>query len=315
MFLQKPESHLLTAAQQAAAQFGCQPETLTFIQHSENVTFRVLLASGQPALLRLHIPLVPEFGDHGQHIEMIRSELAWLTALQAEGLPVPCPLGEVLSLEVPGYGAAYATLLTWIEGEIFNGSLRYHQVQGMAELVGKIHAHGLRWARPANFTRPRFDLARYRQALASIAAMQSDGRLTTANFYPLQIVIDRLEDLLTTTPLPKGLLHGDLYRGNFLWQGDQPALIDFSMCAEGPLLYDLAACLEHVSQKHHATFWEAYKKHVPIADEHVQLLPIFYVANGLVSLAIWVNHPPSQEALIQRLGTLSRAAAEYLRRW
>lgn len=315
MFQPRPENFLLQIARQAAERLYCHAETLTFIQHSENVTFQVQQANGKPALLRLHVPLVPEFGTHGQHPEMIQSELDWLAALHAEGLPVPRPLHAPVRLHIPGQGVVYATLLEWLDGHIYHGRLRYHQVQNIGELVGKVHMHGLHWKRPPGFARPRLGLERYQAALKAIMPLQSDGRLTAADVAPLQTILMQLEDLLQSITLPQGLLHGDLYRGNFLWQGEHPALIDFSMCGEGYLLYDLAACLEHIPQKHHNTFWTAYRKQIPISPEHQQLLPFFYIANGLVSLAIWVRHPPSQEALIQRLGTLARAATEHLRRW
>ena len=40
--------------------------------------------------------------------------------------------------------------------------------------------------------------------------------------------------------LPRGLIHGDLFRDNVLWQGDRiAALLDFESASEGALAYDL----------------------------------------------------------------------------
>ncbi len=308
--------HHQELARQALQAFGWGQAAASFIQHSENITFRVEHPDGRRAVLRLHLPLVPEFGAHGADANQIRFETAWLQALQAAGLPVPrpwqTPQGDTLVTLHQGADPVHATLLAWLPGETLQPPLRAAHADALGQLVGRIHAHGSRWQPPAGLLRPAWDLPRFQAALQTIAAMQQDGRLTHQDIYPMQRAVTLLGEIIQRYRPEQGLLHGDLYLGNVLWHNEQPQLIDFSMCGPGYYLYDLAACLEHIPYHHHATFLEAYRRRQPLSDQHLQLLPGFYIAHALVSLAIWVNHPPAQEALIQRLGMVRRAAEEFI---
>ena len=58
---------------------GCEPEIVKF---RENAIFRVQAADGRDAVLRVH--------RHGYHSDAaLRSELAWMEALHAEGIDAP----------------------------------------------------------------------------------------------------------------------------------------------------------------------------------------------------------------------------------
>jgi Ser/Thr protein kinase RdoA (MazF antagonist) len=71
-------------ADAALPRWGLEGSTLVMINHSENTTYRVTPPGGaKPVILRVHRP--------GYHtVNGIRSELAWMRALQAEG-GVPTP--------------------------------------------------------------------------------------------------------------------------------------------------------------------------------------------------------------------------------
>ncbi len=309
-------SHWQALAQQALLAFGHPQARATFIQHSENITFHIVQPNGQEALLRLHQPLTAEFGNHGADPQQVRSETAWLLALNEANIPAPRPLatpeGETV-IALPGEGRPIlATLLSWLPGDVLPSSPNASQAQALGELVGRVHAHGRSWQPPPNFHRPRWDLPRFHHALQTLSIMQADGRMTHQDIYPLQRTLNLLADVIQQHQPEQGLLHGDLYLGNVIWQGDQPQLIDFSMCGPGYYLYDLAACLEHIPYHLQAFFIDAYRRYHPLSDEHLQLLPGFYIAHALVSLSIWVNHGPAQETLIHRLGIVRRAAREFI---
>jgi homoserine kinase type II len=52
-------------------------------------------------------------------------------------------------------------------------------------------------------------------------------------------------ELTASAPaLPRGVVHGDLFRDNVLWQGDRlVALLDWESASDGALIYDLAVTL------------------------------------------------------------------------
>lgn len=302
--------------------FSVEDGQLIFLQHSENVTFRVETPQwAAPRLLRLHVPLVPEFGAHGADAAMIASELDWLRALRAETpLLVPLPYANekgqwVTTLDVPGHGVVNATLISWLPGSHARRNLANQTaVANMGHLIGQLHAFGLRWQRPESFVRPAWDMPRFWQALARLETMSADGRLSPGDVRVLREALSLLDDALTQRrgAALRGLLHGDLYWGNFLWNGDQPALIDFSMCGEGSLLFDLAVCLADIARPCHPVFMQAYREHVTLPDDYLFLLEGFYIASAVFSLSIWANHAPSQEALIARVPAVAQHAADFL---
>src|SRR5512145_1298081 len=106
-------------AAQALTAYGLQGISCTFLQHSENVTFRV--ENGQKKLLlRLHKPLTPEMGQHGADPLMVESELNWLDALKRARMPVPTAIrnraGERVTRLEWNQTPLNATLLTWLDG-------------------------------------------------------------------------------------------------------------------------------------------------------------------------------------------------------
>ena len=96
-----------------------------------------------------------------------------------------------------------------------------------------------------------------RVALAGKAVVLSAGRFhegalrertqrIPAETYPIVRIRTILDDLAEKRDrtLPAGLVHGDLFRDNVLWSGDDvAALLDFESAFRGPLAYDLAVLL------------------------------------------------------------------------
>jgi hypothetical protein len=107
-------------AAQALAAYPKDGVELTFIQHSENVTYRVT-HQRKTFLLRLHSPRRPEMGAHGADPAMIESELLWLDALKRARLPVPAAIrnraGERVTRLDGERTTLNATLLTWLDGQ------------------------------------------------------------------------------------------------------------------------------------------------------------------------------------------------------
>ncbi len=85
----------------ALAQYPLDAASLTFLGHSDNITFRVEDGQGASFLLRLHDPVIPYYRGMRQRPEAIASELTWMEALLGEGgirlqQPVRSTSGESL---------------------------------------------------------------------------------------------------------------------------------------------------------------------------------------------------------------------------
>ena len=81
----------LEMAGRALNAYKIRPITVAFIQHSENITFKVDASQGT-YLLRLHVPATSAFGDYSSDILAINSEMLWLVELRKGRFPVPPPV-------------------------------------------------------------------------------------------------------------------------------------------------------------------------------------------------------------------------------
>src|SRR5262249_10171926 len=89
-----PDPLFLDWASQALRHYDLQAPTISFLGHSENMTFQIRAGSiGEQFLLRLHRPLTHTFAGVRQQPHAIRSELCWLDALARDtAIPVPRPV-------------------------------------------------------------------------------------------------------------------------------------------------------------------------------------------------------------------------------
>jgi hypothetical protein len=71
-------------ARRAVAEYELEDYALTFIRHSDNVTFKVDVPGSGAYLLRIHVPATGAMGTHGADPRAVRSELLWLEALSQD---------------------------------------------------------------------------------------------------------------------------------------------------------------------------------------------------------------------------------------
>lgn len=299
-------------AEQALAQYAIHPTQVTYLQHSENVTFEVECGRTK-YLLRLHTPVNPAFGAHGQNPQAVNSEMLWLEALKKARLPVPPPVKNRQKEYVTRLDETNITLLKWQAGQTLTAEQETEEVAAqIGELTGRLHQQASRWTLPKNFTRPRRDAAYFENAMLNLWPAVEDGRLAARDYKELQTAIAWLGAQLrnlSQTRLTAGLLHGDLHRGNFLLYRRQVRVIDFSMCAFGHFAYDLATCLSNVRQAHHPAFLEQYTRFAPLVSNYQPLVEAYYLASVVVTFSLWINDPDSQEVLVRRVPYIAQEYA------
>ena len=89
-------------ARQALAQWGLGGQEPDLLKFRENAVFRVRLATGEPAALRLHRP-----GYHDR--TALQSELDWTAVLLKGGLSVPRPIATPDGRLIVDLAASIAT--------------------------------------------------------------------------------------------------------------------------------------------------------------------------------------------------------------
>ena len=299
----------------ALARWGvrdCEPE---IVKYRENAVFRVAAADGRDAVLRVH--------RHGYHSDAaLRSELAWLEALHADGIAVPAVIPSAAGAPfeiVQGAGVPeprQVDMLTWMPGipigtleEGLNPAIAdVHAVfAGVGRLCGCLHNQTEAWTPPAGFTRHAWD----REGLVGPEPLW--GRFWEAAVLGTEErrLIERarasVREALTAygrSPRRYGLIHADFNLDNMLLDGERVIPLDFDDCGFGWHLFDLATVwtIYHgsdLAEAIRAGVVEGYRRERDLPDEELAHLPLFELARAFSYLG-WV-HTRSETASAQSL--------------
>jgi homoserine kinase type II len=176
------------------------------------------------------------------------ADVAWesrlVTALAAAGVATPPPLVATSGLPyAPIAGRKWASVFPWRPGihlaadavtpahaDAFGAALAELHVAGQALPTG--------WRRGSIYDQEHL-LARFERC-----ARVDDKALARA----VAILREELAVARDAGPVRRaaaqGIIHGDLFRDNVLWDGDRiSAILDFEQASGGSLVYDLAVCI------------------------------------------------------------------------
>ena len=330
--LHERAERLRALARDALLRWGVEDYEPKIVKYRENAVFRVVAADGSPAVLRIH--------RHGYHSDAaLRSELAWMEALHAEGIDVaaviPSATGErfetVQSAGVPE--PRQVDMLTWMPG-IPIGTLEeglnpaIHDVHavfvGVGRLCARLHNQTEAWTLPAGFTRHAWD----REGLVGPEPLW--GRFWEAAVLGTEErrLIDRarasVDEALTAygrSPRRYGLIHADFNLDNMLLDGDRVIPLDFDDCGFGWHLFDLATVWtiyhgSEIAEEIRAGVVEGYLSARDLPDEELAHMPLFELARAFSYLG-WVHtrsETASAQALAPEVAQLAcRLAEAYLR--
>ncbi|MCY4478707.1 MAG: phosphotransferase [Rhodospirillales bacterium] len=313
--LDERAERLRALARDALLRWGvrdCEPEILKV---RENAVFRVQAADANAAVLRVH--------RHGYHSDAaLRSELAWLEALNAEGIAVPAVIlsaaGEPFEIvEVEGVPEPrQVDMLSWMPGvpigtieEGLNPAIA--DVHGVFEAVGRLaarlHNQTEVWPQPPDFVRHAWD----REGLVGPEPLW--GRFWEAAVLGAEErrLIDRAKaqvhvDLTAYGRPPRryGLIHADLNLDNMLFDGERVIILDFDDCGFGWHHFDLSTVwtLFHgsdLAEAMRASVVEGYRRERDLPDEELAHMPLFELGRAFSYLG-WV-HTRSETASAQAL--------------
>jgi homoserine kinase type II len=188
---------------------------------SVNSNFRVR-ADGKLVFLRLY---------EEQRLDGARREVAMLASLRAAGVPTPRALGDVEEL-----AGRPAVLFPWVEGQMrCQAAVSSNDTAALGHTLAELHrVKGIE--APAG----RFHTDALHDRLDVIAASDRAAEFPVERLRRVLDEVERARDV----SLPRGVVHGDLFRDNVLWEGNRlAALLDFESAFDGPLVYDLAVCI------------------------------------------------------------------------
>lgn len=305
-------------AMQALEVYGLGDAPYVFLQHSENLTFRVDAPAGT-RLLRIHTPISPLMGNHGANVDMIESEMVWLEALrQNTNLMVQQPVRNrdraFVTQVAQGKRSFNCTMLEWLAGEVYSSELESEEnVAQLGDVVGKLHHFSSEWLRPAEFSRPKRDGAHFKKMLNALKPTVEDGRASYRDLKNLEVAVETLTQMLRPGRKKQGgadgILHGDLHKGNFLYHQGEIGLIDFSMSALGSYLFDVAVCLSDMRPTLHPVFLEAYQQRMALPQGYERLIEGFFLGAMVMTFAFWLRLPEAQEQLVHKIPLVAQEYA------
>jgi homoserine kinase type II len=200
---------------------------------SVNSNFALTTKSGERFFVRLY---------EEQGFDGAAAELQMIRELAASGVPTPTPRARRDGSFVGEHRGKPLGVHPWIDGEILCfGRLTPEATRSLGRALARVHGCSPRLSQiPAG----RFGLDGLRERLDRVD--RTDPSYATAT----RRIRERLDYHAERSPsaLPRGLIHGDLFRDNVLWR-QQPgghlelcALLDFESASAGIFIYDLMVC-------------------------------------------------------------------------
>jgi Ser/Thr protein kinase RdoA (MazF antagonist) len=295
---------------------GLAQSHLTLISHGDNTVFAVTSfasvgSTGTPELSHLQgydrFSLRVHRSRYLSALE-IESELLWLQHLcHTSQLSVPEPISSLdgklwVTLESPTLDDRRTVSITgWLPGRSFGEQFAEQELTGqdfaaIGRLLGQLHDSAAHYSFPPHFSRPFWN---WQGLLGQRAGYSNHGHFiwqkVPHSYRPLFETISEkarsVLDNLGEAGEQFGLIHGDFWLGNLLWNDRHIAVIDFADCGFGYWGYDVARFfndffpspyfepgLEH--------FLAGYSQIRSFPKAQVSLIPLF-LAIQQVSFALW----------------------------
>jgi homoserine kinase type II len=154
------------------------------------------------------------------------------TLLSLRGLPVPCPVTDSDGKALHTLHGKPATIVPKVKGQ-HPTTPTVAQCQAIGQTLGDIHQQLLANPMQHDSHRNLAWLSKLREELADHVDPEDRELLDE---------VSRFQALVSQHPdLPRAVIHGDLFRDNTLFAGDQlTGIIDFNSAGDGYLAFDLA---------------------------------------------------------------------------
>lgn len=286
-------------AEAALPRWGLEGAGLTMINLSENATYRVTPASGaRPVILRVH--------REGYHsINGIRSELAWMHALQAEaGVQTPQAIRgrngeEIQTVAHPALpNPRNCVLFELIDGHEPQQANLGEPFKQLGEVTARTHIHSMGWKRPPYFERLSWDFEHSLGSRPNWGPWEEGPDMNPERKPLLQRLADALERRLKRfgqAPDRYGLIHADFRLANLLIHNGNTRVIDFDDCGIGWFLYDAGTAVSFFEHKPEVpelmeAWKEGYRRIRPLSKEEEDEIWTFILLRRMILFAWMGSH-------------------------
>ena len=299
-FLDEMQALALTALRH----WDLKVANLAPIKVRENAVFRIDLADGGRAVLRVH--------RSGYHSDAeLNSEFIWMRALETAGIPVPRVIRsrhgrdfEVVAMPAIG-GARQIDVFEWIDGRQLGsvesgvsgeGAAIAEQYHMIGAVAARMHNHAAGWQCPTGFRRHAWDAAGLVGEQPFWGRFWELAALTPGQTQLLMRARAKIAGELAaygTKPDRYGLIHADLVPENLLVDGNRVQVIDFDDAGFGWHLFELATSLyfitgDSIYPTARESLIRGYRTEREMPDEALEWLPLFLAVRGTTYLG-WVH--------------------------
>jgi len=281
----------------AVGRWGLDGASLRLINLSENATYRVdVPGRPKPVILRVH--------REGYHsLNGIRSELAWMRALQSEAgvkTPQAIPGRDGKDIQTVAHPALpnprNCVLFEFIEGEEPQQDSLIEPFKQLGEVTARTHQHSQGWARPPYFERLTWDFEHSLGRTPNWGRWQEGPDVTPDRLPLLQRLVDSMEKRLRRfgqSPDRYGLIHADFRLANLLVHEGDTRVIDFDDCGLGWFLYDAATAVSFIEHRPDLdelldAWMEGYRRIRPLSAEEENELFTFVMLRRMTLFA-WIG--------------------------
>ena len=292
-------------ALEALKSWGVTDSAPKLIKIRENAVFRVTLADGSDAALRIH--------RYGYHSDAgLKSELQWMRSMQQDGINVPAIVptlsgalfitATVDSVPEPRQidmvewlpGAPLGSLEEGLSAEVSNNISQTFTAVG--RLVAQLHNHAATWPKPNGFTRHAWDVDGLTGEEPRWGRFWEFPGLDKSQCELMKRSRDVARKHLIAIGQPPesyGLIHADFNMDNLLHHNGQVMAIDFDDCGAGWHLFDLSTLsilfrgTDDFDQIIGAIV-DGYRQERPLGDEMLKLMPLFYLLRAFTYVG-WVH--------------------------
>ncbi|MEI6360949.1 MAG: phosphotransferase [Actinomycetes bacterium] len=320
-----PVSSFEHFAHAALSAYGLDPTAdVTLLNVSENGTFRIDDPVQGRSVLRVH-----RTGYHAK--QAIHSELAWISALRADGVVrtpafMPAESGDdVVTARLPDGTERYVVRFTWVDGTEPTEDRLAQDFEQLGAITARLHRHSRGWQRPAGFTRFVWDFGTALGDNGHWGRWQDGMGMGPAEAEALGRCAALIQQRLAaygTGPDRFGLVHADMRLANLLVKGDDVTVIDFDDCGLSWFMYDLGSSLSFIEHEPYVpelvdSWVRGYRTVAPMSPEDEAELPTFIMLRRMLLVAWIGSHSATETA--QSMGeeytrTSCRLADEYLSR-
>jgi Ser/Thr protein kinase RdoA (MazF antagonist) len=309
MYNEKFIGQLESGLRAALPRWGLGHDTqLALLTVSENATFRARHpASGRDVVFRVHRP-----GYHTR--EEIASELAWLAALNSDGIiatltPVAQTDGALIA-DIDDDGTIrHVVAFEFLPGkepdETSGLAGWFHELGAVS---ARLHAHSRAWTPPPGFIRKTWNFDTTLGANPLWGDWREGLGLRPDDRHVLEEVAELVRQRLTAYGEDTetfGLVHADLRLANLIIDGDRLSVIDFDDCGISWYLYDFAAAISFLEHEPYIPelrdAWIAgYRTVAPLSDAEAAIIPIFIMLRRMLLTAWIASH--SETPMAQQTG-------------